>query len=365
MAKIRHMYSGGNTCYGFYSFYDYIVSPDVERKIIFKGGPGVGKSSIMKKLGQTFAEKGWDIEYHWCSSDNNSLDGLVIGNQQYCFLDGTTPHTVDPSYPGAVDEIINLGKFWNRTKIAAHRQKVIELTQCIASCFNRAYNRLQETNLAYKEWKLYNEEAQDKKTISRNILALADDFLGDAKVSSRKPRHLFAGAITPQGLVSKIDTVIDPEYALFIVKGDPGTGQNDLFNHVLNLIELKNAYAEVYHNPFDPNEIDIIMLPDSRAVLINTSSQFFYYAKGLHASNFKRLLDFNQLVKPTVIESYAKLIFNARDRFDSGIKEAISFIQTAKEYHDELESYYIPAMDFEAIEKLKDRLVDEILRNSE
>jgi len=365
LARIRHMYPGGNTCYGFYSFYDYIVSPDVKRKIILKGGPGVGKSTFMKKLGKAFEEKGLDLEYHWCSSDNNSLDGLVIGNQQYCFLDGTAPHTVDPRFPGAVDEIINLGEFWNRDEIAFNRNEVIELTQNISHCFDRAYNRLKETSLAYNEWKSYNEEARDKRAVNRNILALTEDFLQDAKASSNKPRHLFAGAITPQGMVSKVDTIIDSDCALFVIKGDPGTGQQGLFNYALNLINLYNVYAEVYHNPFDPDEIDIILLPDTRAALVNISSQFFYYSRVLHGSNYKRLLDFNQLVRKSVFDSYAKLIFNARDRVDSGIKEAVSFIQTAKEYHDELESYYIPAMDFEAIDTLREKLVDELLENSE
>ena len=62
---------------------------------MLKGGVGVGKSNFMRKIGQDFEARGYDIEYHWCSSDNNSLDGIVIGNNQICFLDGTAPHVVD------------------------------------------------------------------------------------------------------------------------------------------------------------------------------------------------------------------------------------------------------------------------------
>ena len=82
--------------------------PEGERKIILKGGPGVGKSSFIKKMGEAFSSHGLDMEYHWCSSDNQSLDGIVIG-QKICILDGTAPHVVDPLCPGAVDEILNLG----------------------------------------------------------------------------------------------------------------------------------------------------------------------------------------------------------------------------------------------------------------
>lgn len=94
VARSKHLYPGGNTCHGFYSFYDYMVSPQVERKIVLKGGPGVGKSTFMKKLGEDFANAEIDVEFHWCSSDNESLDGVVIGRQQFCVVDGTAPHRV-------------------------------------------------------------------------------------------------------------------------------------------------------------------------------------------------------------------------------------------------------------------------------
>ena len=65
----------------------------------------------MKKMGEAFSSHGLDMEYHWCSSDNQSLDGIVIG-QKICILDGTAPHVVYPPCPGAVDEILNLGYYW-------------------------------------------------------------------------------------------------------------------------------------------------------------------------------------------------------------------------------------------------------------
>lgn len=91
--KIRHLFPGGNTSKGFYSFYHYIISQDTaRRKICIKGGPGTGKSTLMKSIGTFFNDKGYDIEYHHCSSDNNSLDGIVIKQLNIALLDGTAPH---------------------------------------------------------------------------------------------------------------------------------------------------------------------------------------------------------------------------------------------------------------------------------
>lgn len=360
MAKSRHLYPGGNTCQGFYSFYDYMVSPRVERKIVLKGGPGVGKSTFMKKLGEDFVNAEIDVEFHWCSSDNESLDGVVIGQQQFCILDGTAPHLVDPRFPGAVDEIINLGEFWNRAAIVKHRSEVINLSNNIARCFQRAYWRLQEAGSAYQEWQSYYEEASNIAAVNRNILALTKDFIPTA-ASPGSIRHLFAGAITPQGLVTRFESIIDVDYTLFAVKGNPGSGLKALFNHCLNLLELYSYPAEIYHSPFNPNEIDIIVLPDSKLALLDIASPF-NYMEHLPAAKFKRLLDFDQFSSPAFLDLNSRMLNHTKNRFNARIEEAVSFINMAKQYHDELESYYIPAMDFESINLTRQEIFEELMQ---
>ena len=60
------------------------------------------------------------------------------------------------------------------------------------------------------------------------------------------------------------------------------------------------------------------------------------------------------------INSCINLIENARERTKAGIKDAVSFINWAKRYHDELEGCYVPAMDVEQLSKLRDTLIEEI-----
>ena len=63
--NVRRVYPGGNTYKGFYSFYDHILDQQSAKRImVIKGGPGVGKSSFMKKLGEAMTQKGFDVEYH-------------------------------------------------------------------------------------------------------------------------------------------------------------------------------------------------------------------------------------------------------------------------------------------------------------
>lgn len=91
---IKRVFPGGNTNRGFVSFYDQIIGPEATHIFVIKGGPGVGKSTFMKAIGAVMQAEGYDLEYHHCSSDNNSLDGLVIPALGVALLDGTAPQRV-------------------------------------------------------------------------------------------------------------------------------------------------------------------------------------------------------------------------------------------------------------------------------
>jgi len=338
-----------------------MVSPEVERKIILKGGPGVGKSNFMKKIAEDFLTQGYDIEFHWCSSDNESLDGIVVGKQQICLLDGTTPHVVEARYPGAVDEIVNFGVYWQPNMLRKHRPTIIKLTQTISRCFERAYRRLKEAKIALEEWESYYQEARNPEAINRNILALTRDFVSDLENNRQNIRHLFAAALTPEGIVSKIDSLINNNYSLFTVKGNPGTGVKELFAYTLHTLNLTGVEAEIYHNPFDPQLIDVIIVPQNKSVLIDMSAHLFDYASLLQGIKQRRHLDFDQLINKSLIEAEKNYIASARERFYDGINNALNFIRQAKSYHDELESYYVPAMDFDAIEEMRSTLYKQLL----
>ena len=361
MAKKRHLFPGANSCYGFYSLYDYMVQSQVKNKVILKGGPGTGKSSFMKKIAEDLGSRQIEVEYHWCSSDNNSLDGVVGGHGQICVLDGTSPHVVDPRYPGAVDRIINLGEYWDASMLKDHRENIQKLTDHIGLCFRRAYNRLAESQLAHNEWISYIQEARDNQAVNRNILALSEEFLQNRTKSTTAARHLFAGAVSPGGIVSKAESLLDSDFAVLGVMGSPGGGCKELLQFVLANIELTGVFAEVFHCPFDPKEIDMIIIPDSKTALVDFSASIIDYETAWPTRKFKRFLDFDQFLDQSVLDSRAKLIFSSRERFEAGIRAAVAQIKTAKDYHDELESFYVPAMDFDRIEEVRQELLAELL----
>ena len=89
---------GSNSARGFYSLYNSLTDPDSKEFLwIIKGGPGCGKSSFMKKIGEAASAAGCDVEFIRCSGDPSSLDAVRIPALGVAYMDGTAPHGTVPS----------------------------------------------------------------------------------------------------------------------------------------------------------------------------------------------------------------------------------------------------------------------------
>lgn len=166
-SSLKHVFPGGNTAVGFFSYYHHMVAPDTTRIFVLKGGPGVGKSTFMRKIGAEMLARGFDVEHHHCSSDNTSLDGLVIPAIGVALLDGTTPHVVDPVHPGAVSEIIHLGDYWNEEQLRPNKEHIMAANQRLSRRFNIAYSHLAEAKVIRDEMESYVTESMSYARVSK------------------------------------------------------------------------------------------------------------------------------------------------------------------------------------------------------
>lgn len=97
MTTLPHIqyFLGANSPSGFYSLYDHLLPPEVARAIyILKGGPGCGKSTLMRKIGAWAEETGLNTEYIVCSGDPDSLDAVLLPDKHTAIVDGTAPQGV-------------------------------------------------------------------------------------------------------------------------------------------------------------------------------------------------------------------------------------------------------------------------------
>lgn len=88
-----HFFLGANSGQGFQNLFPRFCEPEAfDDLIVLKGGPGVGKSTLMRTVGKAMEERGETVEYLYCSGDPASLDGVHIPSIRTAIVDGTAPH---------------------------------------------------------------------------------------------------------------------------------------------------------------------------------------------------------------------------------------------------------------------------------
>ena len=77
---------------GYYALHRQFLRPPQRYFCILKGGPGCGKSSLMRAVGAAAEERGLQVEYIRCSGDPDSLDAILLPEKKTAIVDGTAPH---------------------------------------------------------------------------------------------------------------------------------------------------------------------------------------------------------------------------------------------------------------------------------
>jgi len=363
--RVRKLFPASNTTEGFYSFFDYIMEPEGRKLYILKGGPGVGKSTFMREIENYVLEKGFHVEEFHCSSDPESLDAIAIPQLKVVLLDGTAPHIIDPKNPGVTDELIHLGDYFDKGKLSTKEETIIKLSKKKGKLFSIAYSQLKEARVAYDEWSGYVKDglnfAAYKQAVNKLLKSVFEDVT-DEKKEYGKSRHLFAIAITPKGLWSYIDSLLEPSMKIYIVEGMPGSGAKDALLAVANQAELLGLTTEQMHCPFEPEMLNMIIIPSTQAAVIYTPGFNDKLQGIIDKLQIVERIDFDSLLKWDSIEEYKAELEDAQNRWKQLVNKAIEHIAMAKEIHRELEQYYIDAMDFNDVKLKKQEVIDEIDR---
>lgn len=197
-------FPGANTGCGFFSRFSGII-PHGEQNYtyVLKGGPGVGKNTLMRTVADRARKKGMTVEEFRCASDPKSFDAVRILDIKTVLLDGTAPHSIDPVVPGIEDEIIDLGHFKNKKEFSKQKNELDKLFCENKKCYRKAYSLLGAARLLKEEAFSAAKDALDTEKL-RGFLA---PIIKNA--TSGAARELFAASATPCGVVDFTDSFAD------------------------------------------------------------------------------------------------------------------------------------------------------------
>lgn len=355
--KIRNYFAGGNTARGFHNLYESNLQ-GLNRLFILKGGPGTGKSSLMKKIGKEWVEKGFDIELLHCSSDNNSIDGVIIRSLGVGIVDGTAPHVIEPKAPGAVEEYINLGEAWDRNALAKHKEAIQKISAQISGSFQKAYATFKEALDIHDDWEKIYIENMDFKKADQLTNKLIESFFGKMRLNKKADvRHRFLGAATPKGAVDFVPNLTEEISKRYFIKGRPGSGKSTLLKKLAAAAEERGVDTEVYHCGFDPHSLDMVIFRELGIAIFDSTAPHEYFP----SRDGDEIIDmYKILITPGTDEIYAEMLERISANYKNKMTEATSYLARAKTLHDDLEAIYIAAMDFSVVNQIQEKISEEI-----
>ncbi|NLB17447.1 MAG: ATPase, partial [Syntrophomonadaceae bacterium] len=310
----------------------------------------------VKKVAAQVLEAGYDIENMHCSSDWGSLDGIVIPGIGVAMIDGTAPHVVDPLNPGAVDEIVNLGEFWDDRILYKNKQTILDIQNDISRYFARAYRYLAAAACIYDDNVALYASALNEARVNVVTAEWIDEMFDLRRPAGKigKNRCLFASAITPDGLKNYLDGLMTADN-IYIVTGSPWAGTQRILECVKRNALIRGYRVEAYYCAFNPAKLEHLVIPELNTAVTTVNKYHTTDACTLRKIDFTEMLDDGIAAK-----NRSEIDYN-RSVFEDMLSKAIELMHHAKVLHDELEACYIPAMDFPAVEDKREKIMERIL----
>ena len=350
----KHFFAGNNTAAGFYSYFDYIVNPEkADRIYILKGGPGVGKSSFMKKMVRFLKGKSNGIEYFHCSTDSNSLDGIYLVKHKLAVVDGTAPHAIEPKFPGLVDEIIDLGKYLDRDILDKDRKEIIEINQEKLNCYKSGYRYFKMAGIIRDEIdNIYTGIIKDDKRylLDMELMSDLDKLLSKVKPGNKvgKLRKMFVDSFTPNGYISYIGDLSKGKKVWEIIC--PNTSHiAELLDRIVSNVIIKGFNVEGYYSPLFPEKLQHIYIKELDLMIISSSEKVDH--------DPEKIYRLNECIYQEKLAACSEELETSKKLLSSLLSKGMNKFQEGKSKHEILEKIYVKAMDFNKVDLLYEEII--------
>lgn len=342
---------------GFHSFFGELCpAHSGGYTYIIKGGPGTGKSNLMKKINAALTDAGIGTELIYCSSDPASLDGVYAPALNCLVVDGTPPHTLEPKYPGAAQEIIDLGKFWDKNILRSRRDEIISLSDENAAFHRRCRRFLEASALLREDILRLTLACADTAKIKRTASRIAAREFGAPAGRIGEERHINLSAVTPDGITFFNKTVEAMCEKVYVIEDENAACSSALLS-LLHGYALSGGHDIIASPcPLDPSgEPEHLLIPALSLGFVTSNRLHEAELDGAVKINCARFTD-----RAALRRRLPRLNFTKK-AYGEFIAEAADSLKSAKEIHDKLESVYISAMDFSHMDELAKSIAEDML----
>ena len=353
-AKVS-FFLGANTPAGFYSLYDQLIDPQSARRIyLLKGGPGCGKSSLMRRAAAAAEEEGLSVEYIQCSGDPDSLDGVVFPSLGAAIVDATAPHIIEPALPGVVESYVDLGRFYDRDSLALLRDDITEATDGYKVHYKRTYRCLTAAaQLLEDDRALLSSPSLDTKLLKRARGILSREIKRTGREPGRAVQR-FLGAVSCQGIICNFSTADALCRRIYELSDAYGLAAGMLT--ALAAGAMSSGYDVILcPSPLFPQRAEHLIIPELGLGFVTSTPSLPYPGRPYRRVRVDAMAD------GEILRKYKARLKFSRKVAAAILAEGTDALAQAKAVHDHLESLYNPHVDFAGVYRQADRIAGELL----
>ena len=334
---------GATTPAGFKGYFAPLRREPGMQLVLLKSGPGCGKSTLMKRLARAAEQNGLLTQRIHCASDPDSLDGVILPGQHRAIVDATAPHVVEPDAPGADEVVVSLYHTIDAEKLHLHTDEVKALFARNAILRSRAARYIASAGSLLLDSRRAEACSANFDKVRRYVKRLCARVLPRTEGTGTEELRLLS-AVTPKGEVFYQGTVQALASKFIVFRDDYGAVSRLL----LELIRAE-ALTRGYHLITCPcamhpeDQIDHIFIPALRLAFLTDNLWHPIQLPGVQAVRCTRFVD-----RENLSGFRARLRFNDRAASEL-IDQAVALMAQAKNCHDELETYYRAAVDFDQV----------------
>ena len=351
MANNADFFMGALGPKGFQGYFDWLDTQEQVPLYLIKAGPGCGKSTLMNRLAQASP---LPVERIHCSSDPDSLDGVIFSKPRAAIIDATAPHVVEPACAGAVERYVDLSQFYSREGLQPLKGDIIAAGQACSACYKRVYRCLGAAGELL-------EDVHDRVTSDLLTQKLARRARGiilrEFKPTAATPgveHQAFLSAVTYQGSVTLWETVEAQAGRVYELWDSYGLA-HDLLAPILAAGLATGHQVVACPDPMAPQRLAHLIFPDLSLAFVTSN------AAAPWPHHPYRRLRLDAMVDREVYRSSRPRLRFAQKVAQALVDQAVDGLRQAKAAHDSLEALYNPHVDFEGVYRAADQVAEEIL----
>ena len=343
--KSIHLFLGANSGAGFADLYGQLYTTFFRDLAILKGGPGCGKSTLMRTAAQAMERAGLDTVYIHCSGDPDSLDGVIFPQLRTAIADGTAPHVLEPQYMAVQSRYVNLSPLYDLEHIAEKRQEIITLTDAYRAAYAESYHTLRALDALDAERRAIIGGSADMQRLRRRTAGIIARELKGKKGSGGAVAKAFLGGYTCKGRLCFYDTAGALCQRIYEIEDSYGLGSEMLQSICAAAVE-RGERVLACPDPMRPQELRHLLIPGRALGFVTVGDGC---ASPLAPYRRIRLDALAEQGLTRTQKMQLRFIRRVRRELET---EVVRELAQAKEKHDRLEECYRPYVDFTGVSAL-------------